>query len=261
MREKRCFLAFDINSIFDLKDFGREIKEKHITLIFFGNISLEKIEKLKKDLIFPNFKISPVGFFEKIIFLPSKKPKVLALKAKFLTFKEDIKEYRKEIFLFLKNKKIDSQNKEFLPHCSIFRNPFNKKDIKKEFLKIPFFVKSINFYESLGFSKYKTLFKKSFKKPFIEIKHTADIAFKIRGKNFYDLYINAFIALCFKEKKILKYFIKNIKIKSIEDVIINLNKCISDMDCDIGSSFKAVSFQSKILKKKDFLEWEMIVDV
>nr|NGX36559.1 hypothetical protein [Candidatus Anoxychlamydiales bacterium] len=120
-----------------------------------------------------------------------------------------------------------------------------------------------NLFESLGGSVYKTLWKKIFvQKPFLEIPHTADIAYLIKGANFSDLLYNSFIALSFKCLSFLNYFKELKDVKTIDDVIINLNEVITKAEiAGEHLPFKAVCFHADIIKKDDIFIWEMIVDV
>jgi len=260
--KKRIFFAFGVEAPWQEKEPpGRSIEKKlrHITLVFLGSLENEKIESILKK---PSFKIGPVGIFDKILFLPPLSKRVAALHANFLSDLENIKDFRKELIIFLKEHSIFIEDKKkFLAHATLCRKPFLKRKWKANFEKLPFFIKDFSLLESLGLSKYKKIWEFKFIKPFEELEHTADIAFNIKGENFKKLYENAFIALCFKSKEMINYFLEVENINNIDDVIINLNSIIEKMDSDIGSPFKAVSFKADIKKEKDLLTWEMIVDV
>jgi RNA 2',3'-cyclic 3'-phosphodiesterase len=244
---------------------GRYIERalRHITLLFIREITEERITELIPSIPLPSFKIAPSGIFDKVVPLPYKRPNVISYHAHLYTHFEELKKYKNSLLSFLERRGIilKIQDKDFLPHASLCRRPFTIPEWRKEFSKLPFFGSKIVLYESLGNSNYRTLWRYDLISPFSEIEHTADIAFHIRGEKFFHLYVNGFIALAFAHEKLADYFLENEKIESLDDVIIALNKIITNLDIAEGSPFKAVSFQSSITHKENFLEWEMIVDV
>ena len=265
--KKRIFFAFEIEAIWQNVPKENKIieeKNRHITLLFLGENNLLEVEKYLNELPELETKIAPVGFFDKCIFLPEKKPRLVAYSVNFLNKKTNIENFQKKLFDFFQNKNfvLKERLKIFLPHVTICRNNFDLKKFKENFIQTPLYVKSFNLFESLGHSVYKTLWKKSFIEPFLEIEHTADIAFTIRGTTYLELLYNSFIALCFKWINFLNNYEDLDEVNSIDDVIINLNELITKAEIK-GEHlpFKAVSFHSDIIKKDDILNWEMIVDV
>jgi len=72
-------------------------------------------------------------------------------------------------------------------------------------------------------------------------------------------FFNSFLALCFSSPLLVNYLPNSINtLSSLEDVIKLLNRIISDMDIDVGASFKAVSYSGDMKKNnEDIYEWEM----
>ncbi|NGX52137.1 MAG: RNA 2',3'-cyclic phosphodiesterase [Candidatus Anoxychlamydiales bacterium] len=264
---KRVFFGFKIFTHWLKTPEEKKIiqeKNRHITLLFLGDQNYLDIAQYLKELSLFDFKISPSGFFEKVLFLPKKNPRLVAYQANFMDKNKKIQELQKDLFDFFKNKKFDlKQNRDnFLPHVTVCRNEFKIDKWENSFEPFAFYVKSFNLFESFGSSEYKTLWKNEFLKPFDEIEHTADIAFNIRGEDFSDLLYNAFIALSFKETKFLSYYKELKNVSSIDDVIINLNDLVTKAEIDgIHMPFKAISFHSDIKREDNILSWEMIVDV
>ncbi len=264
--DKRVFFGFEIEVFWiELPKEKKIISEnnRHITLLFLGKNDVNEINKYLNELPSCNFEIGPVGYFNKCLFLPPKHPRLIAYQADFFEKNKFIRDFQKKLFDFFKKKNfLVKQNNNFLPHVTICRNDFDKQVWKNSFKFLPLFIKSFNFYESLGSSEYKTLWKKDFIEPFEEIKHTADIAFIVKGKNYTDLLFNSFIALSFKSLDFLLYYKELKEVNSIDDVIINLNDIVTKAEIDgLYIPFKAISFHANIEKKDDILNWEMIVDV
>lgn len=262
----RIFFALDVISPWkELEPPGRYIDKhlRHITLLFIGEVKEEDTSKLVSSMILPNIYVGPCGIFDKVVALPFNHPNVVSYRAHLLDRLKDLQKYKTDLVSYVESNGILLKEglKKFLPHVSLCRRPFSISDWKKKFSKLPFYISTLHLYESIGNSKYKSLWSYEFISPFIEVGHTGDIAFHIRGENFYQLFVNGFIALCFTSENLVNYFIENESIENIDDVIISLNKIITALDTDVGSPFKAVSFQSNVQHMDNYLEWEMIVDV
>jgi hypothetical protein len=97
--------------------------------------------------------------------------------------------------------------------------------------------------------------------PFVESKHADDSVFKIRGVTPYQLYCNAFTALCFNFPELLPFFQKTVEISSVDDLVFALNNLLALADQQQGCPFKAVSFHGNITRMDaEILEWEMRID-
>lgn len=261
---KRLFFAFNVSAPWqEIEPKGRLIDKnlRHMTVLFLGDVMEEKIDQILKSLFIFDKKIGLAGLFDKILFLPKFRANVIAYRMVFFDDIQSINNYRTSLIQLLDRLEISHKDfKSFLPHVTLCRRPFEIREWKKNFEKLPFFISSVHLYESEQNSNYISLWHQDFIAPFEEIEHTADLAFKIRGNNYNELYLNGFIALAFKYSKLCDFFTPLEKVDNLDDVIIALNVLIEKMDIKIGSPFKAVSFQSK-LEKKAYLEWEMIVDV
>jgi 2'-5' RNA ligase len=263
---KNFFFAFELETIWedDFKDLKViDKKNRHLTLLFLGENNFNEIKKYLDQMSNLNIQIGSVGYFEKVIFLPENNPRAAAYKANFLNDELKIKNYQKELISFFKNKEINlKKEKDFLPHVTISRDKFDKKELKNKFIKAPFYIKSFNLYESLFSSNYKSLWKKEYLAPFKEIEHTADIAFEVVGIDCNQLLLNAFTAICFKEFKMLDYINLLKKVSSIDEIIINLNEILTQMEIDgYQAFFKAISLNQKTYKKNNLIFWEMVIDV
>ena len=122
-------------------------------------------------------------------------------------------------------------------------------------------IKSANLGEektdsSICLGIYEKVESCSLKAPFEVREHTADLAFVIRGKSLDEMYVHGMIALAFSFPQTVQFFEKK-SVRSIEEVVQELNRLITRMDTEIGSPFKAVSYSGNVKQG----EWEMIVDV
>lgn len=265
--KKRLFFGFEIEALWEDLILEKKMileNNRHMTVLFLGDdIDVEKINSYIPHIPKCEFDIGPCGFFNKCLFLPIKEPRLVAYQVDFFDKTYLIEKFQRELFDFFKAKNfLLKQRDNFLPHVTICRNDFDMDAWKKSFKFLPLYIKSFNLFESLGNSEYKTLWKKDFIKPFVEIFHTADIAFNIKGKTYQDLLYNSFIALSFKSIDVLFYHKELTKVESIDDVIINLNEIVTKAEIDgIFIPFKAISFHANVKKVDNILNWEMIVDV
>ncbi len=177
-------------------------------------------------------------------------------------FDKDLPNYQEKLHLWAKTLGFKCKDTEWLSHVTISRSPFNPKQWEEEFTPLPCFAKAIHLYESLGASNYQSLWTHPLHPPFIEIPHTADIAFSIFGQDLIHLYCSAFIALAFKYPRLTTYFQKPPSLTCLDEVIIELNRLISSVDQKEGCPLKAVSFHGEIQSlKENQIQWEMIVDI
>ncbi len=264
---KRLFFGFHIAAPWPAPlPEGRVIEEhfRHMTVAFLGEVPISAVELLLPLFPKPSFRIGPTGIFEKVIFLPKRFSRVVAWQ---ICWKEDLLEietFQEQFALWLHESNLLSLEKErpHLPHVTVCRKPFSRRSWESSFSPLPLMVTGFHLYESLGFSHYRSLWEYPFILPFEELAHTADIAFKIRGKNLSDLYMHAQMAICFKFPSLSPTLPEKQDVVSIEDVVEKLNAWISLVDQTMGSPIKAVSYHGDALpKESDLLEWEMIVDV
>jgi hypothetical protein len=151
---------------------------------------------------------------------------------------------------------------QILPHISISRNPFNENSWKNFPCQIPFFIRGVALFNSLGHSTYELLWQKKSQAPFEEIQHTADIAYQICGQTFSQILYHATLALAFSFPAFTRYLSSSISCSSIEEVIGLLNSWVAKIDTEEGIGLKAVSYHATVqLREDNLLYWTMIVDV
>lgn len=256
---KRLFFAFEIVAPWpDDLPAGRVVapSDRHMTLAFLGEV---EEEPLLPDFPKPPFRQGLSGLFDKVLFLPHSDPRVAAWNVDWLEEKEPFFLYQKQISLWLKKKGITSKEHpgDFLPHVTLARSPFNPSEWKTTFKKLPLYANGLGLYESLGHSRYETLWLLPIQAPFVEVEHTADLAFRIRGSSLNQIHLHAALAMSFHFPPLLELIRKEPIFASLNGVVTNLNRMIAEMDVKRGCPFKAVSYHGDFQNS----EWEMIVDV
>ena len=260
--EKRLFFGVDLTAAWPQSfPAGRILDEehRHLTLAFLGSTSLSKLLEKMKGIPPPSFELGPATYTTKWIFLPSEKEaRVVAAEIESLG---PLLDYQKRLALWLKDQGYGAESRPFLPHLTVARGPLDVEAWKKIPCQIPFYIRAITLFESLGNSRYTPLWSHAFLPPFAEIEHTADIAFLIRGSTFESLFHHAQIALAFKFPPLIAYFSKENNFSSLDTVIAALNELVARADLAIGVPFKAVSYHDEMAYHSNHLEWKMIVDV
>lgn len=260
---KRLFFALEIEAPWpDNFPNGRLLKktDRHLTVAFLGQLPFSFLKEQLKDFPQPPCQMSLAGICNDLLFLPEKEPRVVAAHVEWLS-RIEFSSYFNQIQHWLYFHKLPVENRSFLSHVTIARSPFIPEEWKKSFIPFPIIARAIHLYETVNSLKYRSLWHLDMTCPFEEIEHTADIAFIIRGKTFQDLFKHAQIALSFNCIDFIYYFSDEL-VENLDKIIMKLNEKIARMDSEMGCSFKAISFHSKLTKdSNDLLQWEMIVDV
>jgi 2'-5' RNA ligase len=234
---------------------------RHLTLAFLGQNSFSKFKTVLSSVPRPSFAIGPAGITKELIFLPKDRSRVAALSINWLDAEAKLNGYQKELTDWLQNQGFSLDKRPFFPHLTIARAPFDQNQWQEHFTPLPFFIKAIHLYQSLGNLQYQSLWESPLLSPFDEFEHTADIAFLIRGCCIQELHQHAQLALAFTFPPMIKFYTSQLQ-NSLEETIISLNDMVAKADTEFGCPFKAVSFHGRIKPAEHhILHWEMIVDV
>jgi 2'-5' RNA ligase len=263
--EKRLFFGWEVHAPWPEKlPSGRLLDEnhRHLTLAFLGKTNYPGLAQTLSDFPHPPFRMSSVGYFDRCLLLPEKHPHVAAWHICWSENKELIESYYEQLTQWLQLKGFPADRKAgFLPHVTLARSPFHPRAWRNQFSPLPVMMKDIHLYESLGHSKYNSLWSLPLLSPFEEIEHTADRAYLVRGLNFTQLYTHGAYALAFNFPPLLPFIHSPEEIDSLEKVIAELNLVVGNADREVGCPFKAVSYHIHLKTEEHHMEWEMIVDV
>ncbi len=267
MNQKRLFFAYNVSAPWPEKfPRGRLIStlQRHMTLSFLGTVDYEHLLSILENLPPCTSCIGSVGVFDQCLFLPNKQANVVAWHGKLIGDTAKIINFQKSLTLWsqLEGYSHDDIEREWLPHVTIARQPFDAAAWENVFKPLPFMLGDFCLYESLGNLNYAPIWKRSVTPPFEEIEHTADVAFNVYGQSLEQIYLHAMIAISFIFPPMLLYLEQNLKVNSLDDIIIFLNQFVYRADCSIGCPFKAVSFHGDLqILTNNILKWEMIIDV
>ncbi len=262
---KRLFLAFEIAAPWPEKHpkarFLRE-QDRHITLVFLGDVAWEPMPQRLDKMPKPTFHLSPAGICDNFLFLPPRHPRVVSYHIFWKTAGEALASYQDEVSSWFSEKGYKINKRSFLPHVTIGRSPFAVSAWKKHFQALPCIAKNLHLYESFEHLHYKPIWTFPMVAPFEQIDHTADLAFRIRGNTLRDLLIHSILALAFHDPTILEIDFPKESPDSLDEIIALLNRVISESHDKFAYKFKGIFHHGEIKKRKDnLLEWEMSVDL
>jgi 2'-5' RNA ligase len=261
---KRLFFALEVAASWpEPLPAGRRLdkEHRHLTVAFLGETDYGLLKPLLPQLPVPPLQVGLVGIFNRCLFLPERHPHVVAWHVEWLEGGELLVQYQGELVRWLQERgfQVDVR-KKFLPHVTLARSPFNPQSWKKSFTPLPMSIASLHLYESLGGLQYRSIWSSPILPPFVEIEHTADIAFQVYAENLDQLQLHALAALGFKCPSLLDKEMAHPE--SLDQLIIHLNDSISQLGAVQSCPFKAVSFHGNLERlENSLLRWEMIVDV
>lgn len=257
--EKRLFLGLSCEAPWPQSyPKGRILEEngRHITLAFLGNAELPDMTQAPP----PTFTAGQAILADKLLFLPELKPRVAALHVNWLSGRDLVLKYRSAIYEWLIALGYQLDKRPFTPHVTLARAPFDESEWERHLTPIPMITTGIHLYESIGNLRYAPIYSIPLIKPFIEIDHTADRAYIIRGANFQELYIHAATAISFEYPPLITYISDSIP-NSLDEVVKQLNQLVAICDQQQGCPLKAVSYHGTLAKGENGMEWEMVIDV
>lgn len=242
---------------------GRLVAEggRHLTLAFLGDTVWSALEGKLSSLPQPSFQVGPVGFFKECLFLPPRHPRVVAWEVEWLANPSLLLTFQGELAMWLRKEGYPVDEREFLSHITIARQPFHEREWRQAFHTLPVAIMGLHLYESTGNLVYSPVWSWKMAPPFHEIEHTADVAFVIRGESMAQLQLHAQIALSFKFPPLLAYFDRLSTGSTLPEIVVQLNELIAFADAEQGCPFKAVSFCGDLEEENGVFLWEMIVDV
>lgn len=263
MQNSRLFFGIEVVAPWPEEPWppGRLLKEasRHTTLAFLGNVPYIPLQERLSQIPLPAIPLGPSGRFDSCLFLPPKRPRVVAWH---ITWDqaERWRLYREQLTEWLRSLGYQLDLREDLPHVTLARWPFDRSGWKALAPLHPVFGRALHLYESMGNLTYEARWTHAFIEPFVVLSHTADLAFLIRGETMPQLFLHAQLALAFTCPSLLRYTQPE-EPKTLNTVIQALNRLIARADADIGVPLKAVSYHGEPFLDQQLIGWEMIVDV
>lgn len=225
---KRVFFAFEVISpwLENLPD-GRKLEssDRHLTVVFLGDIHYAKLENILPNIPLPKIKVGLTGKFDRCVFLPQKRPNVVAWHVKWFDDEHDLGSYQKEManWLIKNGFPVHIHPNGFLPHVTLSRRPFRYHEWREAFQILPVVIKNFHLYESIGGLKYKPLWSHHLLPPFEVIKNNGEFKMDIRGESFTQLFHHCLIGIAFENPQILRLYREKITVNDSDGLISNLD--------------------------------------
>lgn len=256
--EKRLFFGFETHSPWPetLPD-SRTLKanDRHLTVLFLGNVSYKKIRSLILKMPKPSFRVGPVGIFDACLCLPKRHPHVVTWHID--PFGEDpIADYHDTLISFFRAEGYEVDEREFLKHVTLGRAPFALKKWKKSFYPLPLYFHHFHLYESLQGLHYEPIWTHDIYPPFKEVKKDL---FLLYGESFQQIFLNAQIALAFKCPELLPFLDPQYKVRNLHDGGIRIRSILQRADREVGIPIKDAKFPDSGTQEKGVLNWELEV--
>lgn len=260
---RRLFFACEVAAPWPLKLPQARLIDpasRHLTLAFLGNVPYPPLQAILPSFPVPAFKVGPTGYFDRCLFLPERHPHVVAWNVHWCEA-APLPDFQRLVVNWLLSHGYGVDQRSFLSHVTVARDPVHTGLWQEDFVSLPMCVHGIHLYESVGNLTYRPIWSFPLLAPFLELNHTADLAFLIQAESIQGLHLHAQIALAFKYPPLLRY-VKNTPLEAnLDDIVIALNRLITRCDSEIGCPLKAVSFHGDVHVEQDVHQWEMIVDV
>jgi len=217
---KRVFFAFEVSSPWpSILPPGRILNpaDRHLTIAFLGDVAYPNLKKKLPNLPRPQIKVGLVGKFDRCLFLPEKRPNVVAWHVAWFDREDKLGLYHKEMVRWLKfhGFPVRTNPKRFLAHVTVARRPFQHKQWQKTFFPLPVAIKNMHLYESLGGLKYAPIWSHHLLAPF-EKKKDGELV--IQGESALQLLRHAFLAVAFECPGILQVYKKDVPISGAKSV-------------------------------------------
>lgn len=170
-KNKRLFFAFETLAPWKkgLPN-GRFVNEsdRHLTILFLGNINWPGLEKILSSLPPPPIQVGLTGLFDRLLYLPPKRPNVVAFHAKWTYTPFDFNLYRLMLARWIIESGLPVQlpQNEFLPHVTVCRRPFSRAEWDNQFTPLPFYISNFHLYESYPGLKYRPVYTVPILPPF-----------------------------------------------------------------------------------------------
>lgn len=238
-----------------------DVSQRHATLAFLGNTDWDHLKAILQTAPQPYFPAGLSGILDHILLLPKRHPHVASCYVDFLDEQVAVVDYQKSLVQWLKSVGIQlDRHQEWLPHVTLAREPFVPKEWTSSFVPIPAVFKAIHLYESIGNLQYRPLWGVPIPLPWIEIDHTADLAFHVAGRSITQIYQHARLALAWQFPPLLRYQSET-TLSTLDDVIEILNEEVGRADQEVGCPYKAISLHGDLVEDDNRFTWEMVVDV
>lgn len=209
-------------------------KDRHITLAFLGEVDLNTILAHLNHLPKPDFTDGFMGIFTEVLFFPPSHPTSAVYKATFPKKERSIRMFQQRLVDWLKILGLPPTDpeREWLPHVTFARKPFDPKQWREAFHSCPFSVSKLHLYESMGDSKYEPRWTYALNPVYDQT--------KVRGKDFQEWLFHIQAALSMRHPKLWEFFQDTSEPRSHREAYQMINKGIAAANAKYGMGIPAL---------------------
>lgn len=257
--EKRLLFGFEAHAPWpktlpDTKTL--KAKNRHLTLLFFGNTSYKKIHEHIRYMPKPFFRVGPVAISDSGLTLPNRSPDVMTWHVDPFGF-DPIEEYQKMILDYFLEKGYALDEKKFIKHITLGKSAALKKGAKTSFTPLPLYFTNLHLYESLHGDRYEPIWTYDLLPPFEE---KEEGRFALYGENFQQVFLNAQIALAFKFPALVPFLDASYEVRNLHDGGIRLTTLVNQAYREANIPIERALFPDSGKEEKGLLTWELRVE-
>lgn len=259
---RRLFFGFDIEAPWpEGLPAGRiiESRHRHLTLAFLGSVCYAELEEKLGSFPRPEFRLGPVACFDKVLFLPRRRPGMVAWQVKWGQ-ENRVDQYHRSCQAWLIEEGYEVDKRSFLPHVTIARGSFSPRQWREDFVPLPLYLSALGLFESLGHSRYETLWSLPLQPPFEEMDQGGSRTWLVRGENLEQLALHAQTALAFQNPAILPFARPYPALQEIGDLEDHLNKLTRQACMEIRAPAWNVHSLEDVVQEGQILVWKMRVE-
>lgn len=231
-------------------------KHRHLTLLYFGDVSYKKLHDEIRYMPKPPFRVGPVAISDSCLCLPKRSPDIVTWHVD--PFGEDpINDYQQTLVEYFAEHDYDFEKKKYIKHITIGKSVPLKKEMKKHFKPLPLYCSNLHLYESLKGDQYEPIWTYDLLPPFEEQEGGQ---FLLYGESFQQVFLNAQIALAFKFPELVPFLDASYQVRNLHDGGIRLTTLLETAYRAIKIPIEKVTFPDNGKQEKGLLSWPLHVE-
>ena len=255
---KRLLFAFEAYAPFPSNiDLSSNIngQKNHVTLLFFGDVSYKKIHETIRYMPKPSFKVGLAGLSTGLIQIPKRDPSLLTCNVDLLGTKQ-IDFYQSQIMDYYTQYGFDFKGKKFLKHITLGTSSIPDQELMGLLFPLPLYLKNLNLFEVRPGERFESIWTYDLLPPFVE----HDLGhYVIHGESFQQIFINAQIALAFKNPRFTPFIDSSYQVRNLHDGGVMLTTLINKAYRLAGVEIEKVSFSDNGSQANGVLVWDFFV--
>ncbi|MCB1082563.1 MAG: hypothetical protein KDK63_05405 [Chlamydiia bacterium] len=255
---KRLLFGFEVHAPWPKTlpdDSTLKAKHRHLTLLYFGDVSYSQLHQEIRYMPKPLFRVGPVAIADSSLALPDRAKEIITWHVE--PFGDDpIDEYQQEIDTYFAEKGYTFNNKKYVKHITLGKSAALQKEMKKNFRPTPLIFSNLHLYESLKGDRYEPIWTYDLLPPFEEKEGGQ---FVLYGESFQQVFLNAQIALAFKFPELVPFLDPTYQVRNLHDGGIRLTTLINQAYRAIKIPIEKATFPDSGKQSNGLLTWDLHV--